>query len=223
MGVLKIRNNADDGWIELGGIGTVYQSDSEPATPHAGQLWLDTDDSLLASGALIHIETIVASGDASLIFTDLGGYSKLQVIVELVVPVTDDVVFTANVSNDNGSTWLAGTYYWGTQHESSTVGGHNINQHSNTAAWALHYQTGVGSAVGEEGISGTYKFYGFNDAALITHAHGDFCFWTNAGRISAGHVGLRFDTALALDAIKFAFTSGNVESGKISVYGIKES
>jgi hypothetical protein len=43
MGKLMIRNADDTAWITIAGVGTVIQQDAEPATPHAGMMWLDTD------------------------------------------------------------------------------------------------------------------------------------------------------------------------------------
>jgi len=42
MAVLKIRDSSNSSWIDVGGIGTVYQSDTAPASPEPGLMWLDT-------------------------------------------------------------------------------------------------------------------------------------------------------------------------------------
>jgi hypothetical protein len=46
MAVLKIRNELDTEWIELGGRQTIIQQDAAPADPYAGMMWLDTDEDL---------------------------------------------------------------------------------------------------------------------------------------------------------------------------------
>ncbi len=55
MALVKIRNDADDGWIEVGGRLDITQSDTAPATTFPGMLWLDTD----AAGGL----TVIADAD----------------------------------------------------------------------------------------------------------------------------------------------------------------
>jgi hypothetical protein len=46
MAVLKIRNELDTEWIEIGGRQTIIQQDAAPADPYAGMMWLDTDEAL---------------------------------------------------------------------------------------------------------------------------------------------------------------------------------
>jgi hypothetical protein len=43
MSVVKIRNDADDGWIVVGGGVSVVQQAGAPASTYPGMLWVDTD------------------------------------------------------------------------------------------------------------------------------------------------------------------------------------
>jgi len=43
MALVKVRNDADDGWIEIGGQVSIVQSDAAPGTTFPGMLWLDTN------------------------------------------------------------------------------------------------------------------------------------------------------------------------------------
>jgi hypothetical protein len=43
MALVKVRNDADDGWIEIGGQVSILQSDEPPGSTFPGMLWLDTD------------------------------------------------------------------------------------------------------------------------------------------------------------------------------------
>jgi hypothetical protein len=43
MSVVKIRNDADDGWIVVGGGVSVVQQAGAPGTTYPGMLWVDTD------------------------------------------------------------------------------------------------------------------------------------------------------------------------------------
>ena len=45
MALVKVRNDADDGWIEIGGGVQIIQQDSAPSSTNPGMLWLDTDES----------------------------------------------------------------------------------------------------------------------------------------------------------------------------------
>jgi hypothetical protein len=107
MGVLKIRNNADDGWIVLGGVGTVYESTSAPATPHAGQLWLDTDAVLdkLSYVSDLDNDTLVQceeSSDEDTIRFDCGGTGNVLVLTDSAISgtlVADEDDMASNSSN----------------------------------------------------------------------------------------------------------------------------
>jgi hypothetical protein len=220
MGVLKIRNNADDGWIELGGIGTVYQSDSAPANPHAGQMWLDTDDSLPEDiGAMVLIESQEASGDAFLEFTDLGGYSKLHIIIEHMLPSTGGPAFGATVSDDNGVSYISSGYY-----AASLSSGHTGTYQDTggvTTSWWLHYPTGVGSDAGDAGLSVDFKLMGFNEVKK-TNGCGNHTFWSSSNIMEQGTFGVMLNSTEILNALKFEFQSGNIASGRITIYGIKD-
>jgi hypothetical protein len=44
MALVKVRNAANDGWIDIGGQVSITQQDAAPATTYPGMLWLDTDE-----------------------------------------------------------------------------------------------------------------------------------------------------------------------------------
>jgi len=99
MAVLKIRNNADDGWYDVGGIGTVYQADSAPASPHAGQLWLDTDATFNAPSYIQDLDgdtkvQCEESSDEDTIRFDCGG-------TENVITLTDSAIAGSLVADED--------------------------------------------------------------------------------------------------------------------------
>jgi hypothetical protein len=72
MSVLKIRNATDTGWITIGGGVEVIQQDSEPASPFAGMLWLDTDQ--VGVGGSVSAPTVLDNTDDLNTLTNYGWY-----------------------------------------------------------------------------------------------------------------------------------------------------
>jgi hypothetical protein len=222
MALIKVRNAADTAWITVGGGVEILQQDAEPGTTYPGQLWLDTDaaDSV---GAIVLIETQVASSDASLDFdTGFSGYSKIWVMFENVIPATDAVHLRMRVSTDGGSSYLSTNIYTNACYTSADVSsGANVGQNSQAQFEVCEY-SGTGSAANEYGISGELKIYGFNSAAAYKQSNGQIWHAGSSGHWRIFNMGGEIETTTALNAVQFYFSSGNIESGKISIYGIKD-
>ena len=88
--------------------------------------------------------------------------------------------------------------------------------------------TGVGSDTNEFGYSGIFYLFSPHNASAYTfaQARGVYQFYSNGGAYTAEAYG---DTSTAhliaedTDAIRFAFSSGNIASGEIVMYGIVNS
>jgi hypothetical protein len=78
MALVKVRNDADDGWIEIGGQVNITQADEEPGSTFPGMLWLDTD----AVG--------VGSGDAAAIHDNVA--NEITAIIPKTTPVAEDEI-----------------------------------------------------------------------------------------------------------------------------------
>ena len=136
-----------------------------------------------------------------------------------MLPATDAVDFQFTGSIDGGSTYLAGTNYDFTGAGRSTAG---ANSNSNVAASSvivLNSSDALGNATNEHYTgsielfspdSGNHKTVVFN--AGYKDGSGNFIRFSGAGRIL---------TTSAVDAVKFAMSSGNIASGEIKVYGVK--
>ena len=80
----------------------------------------------------------------------------------------------------------------------------------------------MGSATGEDGYSGTVKVLGphLTKETRITH-EGYFTSLNGVGVTTSG--GGARSSAADVDAVQFLLLSGNLESGTITMYGIKNS
>ena len=171
------------------------------------------------------MEFIVSSGAisnaASVAFTqfDSSKYDAYAFYYYYVIPATDNVYFVWNSSTDGGSSYAEsnGDYRYG----QSGAGG-------NVAFGYVNASYQVGSGTNEFGITGainlmhphnttTFKYFQSSSGPTYGKTNGEIATDTNDYGNS-----YRISTA-DIDAIRFKFTSGNIESGEIVMYGIKNA
>jgi hypothetical protein len=83
MALVKIRNDADDGWIVVGGGVEILQQDAEPGSTYPGLLWVDTDADLQMPAYIEDDDQDTkvqceASGDEDIVRIDAGGSEVAQ-------------------------------------------------------------------------------------------------------------------------------------------------
>ena len=201
-----------------------FGSDAPSAIGTAGQALL------INSGATAYewaeagggaTEFIASSGAisnaATVSFTqfDASKYDHYQFHMQHVLPVTDGKTLRVRVSTDGGSNYDAT----------------NGNYHSNatTDETSLFVTSGgVGNASGEFGVSGIFFLFSPHNSAVGTYGTSTGVTMTGSGSVLPLHgphgerSGVHLTTA-AVDAVQFLFTSGNIASGEIVMYGIKNS
>jgi len=174
-------------------------------------------------GGLNFITTIDLASDATADFTgfDATKYDAYTFILGNVIPATDNVSFLMRTSTDGGSTYDSGATDYG--YAGETVGWSGAaapNQSSGSSSIAV--AVSVGSAAGEDGISGS---------VLVTHPHlnkktsalSNLSYFTNTGILTSTYgSGVRKSSA-DVDAVRFLMSSGDLESGTITMYGMKNA
>jgi hypothetical protein len=170
----------------------------------------------IASGiALISTQTVTsASPVAAVDFTGIDGtYDAYIVMLHNVVPVTDNTSLYLRTSSDGGSTFDAGASdYW------EVVASGN----SNTGVSQITIQNFVGSETNENGVSATidistpaadsytaFRLAGINMSAFNRLEH------HNRGAVRLSNA--------PVNALRFYFSSGNIESGIFRLYGMAKS
>ena len=124
-----------------------------------------------------------------------------------VIPVNDNVAMQGFVSTDNGSSY------------DTTNGNYHYAGNTDTDGYFITPSYYVGSDTNEYGMCGDFTLFGPH---LTNYTYA----WTNgflqdtAGSIRYQEQGLIHLVAADVDAIKFQFSSGNIESGEIVMYGI---
>ena len=188
----------------------------------------------LASRALTLIKTLTASSSSTLSFVDGSSDVVLDSTYPIYVfkyinihPATDDVIFQFNMSVDTGSNYnvaKTSTYFYSYHNEGGSETGlvyyASGDLAQGTGAQPLSFSLGNGN---DESLSGELTIYNPSSTTFVKQfiANNNVYHKSNFSqeRFVAGYG----NTTSAVDAIKFEMSSGNIDSGTIKLYGIKDS
>ena len=194
-----------------------------------------TSAAAIPSGAMTLIKTLTASSSANLSFVNGSSDVVLDNTYPIYVfkfinmhPATDDKNFQFQGSTDSGSSYGVTI--------TSTVfrAGHNEDDSTPTfgyfaaddLAQSTSYQRLDAGRTGNDsdsGLVGTLQLFSPSSTTFAKH----FIYNGNTHKSNNQSMGAfvagYFNTTSAIDAINFQFASGNIDSGKIKLYGIKDS
>lgn len=164
-----------------------------------------------------------ASASAQLDFTEFNNavYRYYEFEFENVKPATNAVTFHARVSTDGGLTYdsgagnyqISGIVFSGTA--SAMLGGGQTN-----IAMFLSNSGDVGNGASALGVSGTSKLRFAGNASTQTRLDTHLTYDSQVNNINTVISGCRRVAAQDTDAMRFYFSSGNIASGTIRMYGI---
>lgn len=204
-----------------GGIQTTV-TDTDENIPTSGAV---VDYVAANAGGLVFIESQDLSNDSSVSFTGFssGSYDAYRFVFQNVIPASDGVELWLRFSTNGGSTYATGTdtYRWALKYVEAASPLSESGAGSDGDVKIIMGQS-VGSGSNEYGVSGTLDIFG-------PHLTGrTACFWNiwyadngNAGRWLSGAA--ERTAAEDTDAVRFLYSSGNLESGTITMYGLKNS
>ena len=173
------------------------------------------------------LKKVEASSDATISFTnDLLNSNFKEYIFTFISmhPATDNVFLSFNCSTDNGSNYNV-------THTTTFIRANN-NEADSSQNFA--YMDGSDAAqqtsfqVLEDGNSNDNDHGSSGYLHLFNPSSSTFqkLFYSRINTTSAGdftldnHVGGTFNTASAIDAIQFKFSSGNIDAGTIKMHGV---
>tara|TARA_R110002153_G_scaffold245981_1_gene401557 strand:- start:12 stop:626 length:615 start_codon:yes stop_codon:yes gene_type:complete len=174
----------------------------------------------ITGGSLVYIASSGAiSNQADVQFRAQDGhfdstkYDHYEFWFQHVIPVSDGISFDAQTSTNDGDAYA------------STSGDYHTNSTTDRSALVVTYP-GVGSDTNEFGVSGKFYLFSPHTTSAYTYAKTTTVMMGITGAIQGGQtnspnqgVSVRL-AAEDVDAIKFLFASGNIESGEIVMYGI---
>lgn len=220
-GTLQLQVNGTTPSVTLNTAGAVGVG-ATPAYGTSGQV-LQSNGAGVApswatpsSGAMTLINTVTASNTANAIFTGLTTHPCYVLQFNRVIPSTNNAVPQLTISNDNGTTYLSTGYedeylvlYSSTYNNNRSYGNPQFNWLSvgNNAALGGFSST---LTIPAPSLSSTFGYY-YNG------------FWYNESVYGYTPIfggGSRGGATGGVNAIKFAFNTGNIASGNIKLYGI---
>jgi len=194
----------------------------------------------LASGSLVHIKTLTASSSGTLSFvhgTDGVVLDSTYPIYKFefinIHPATNNTKLQFQSSTNSGSSYgvtMTSTAFFATHSEdggtSSLSYDANDDLAQSTSFMPLSFD-GIGNA-NDNNLSGFLNLFSPSSTTFVKHFTGT----TNATRINTGQnqnyslesfAAGYFNTTSAINAVQFKMSSGNIDAGKIKLYGIKDS
>lgn len=176
--------------------------------------------------ALEFISTEDASSQGRIAFTgfDDSKYDAYVVVIAGFIPVTDGVDVWLRTSTNGGSSYDSGASDYAYRVDAGVMGGTITNANSSGAAQIQMTGTAsVGSAASEYGFHAVVHIL-HPHLAVYTHITWQGAYINDAGNPVSISGGNAFRLAAEdVNAVSFSVSSGNVESGSATLYGMKNS
>ena len=183
-------------------------------------------------GNMVLIKKLTASSSATLSFVDgasdvvLDNTYKVYVFVfNNIHPATDSVSFQFNLSIDGGSNYnvTKTTTEFSAYHnegDSATALGYNA---VNDLAQSTNDQKLSSSNLGngnDESFVGTLHLFNPSSTTFVKHFISKVSFYHDSDYAIDGFIAGYGNTTSAVDAVIFKMSSGNIDAGTITLYGI---
>jgi len=205
---------------------------SATGTPGSGNFLRGDGTWNTPSSALTFISNTDISSAATYNFTGFtaASYEHYQFHLQNLIPVTDAVHLWCRTSTDGGSSYDSGgsdydwvnafgssytaSYYTNIDHADSEIALTGANTDANAT---------VGSDTNEHGVSGIINLYGPHTTSY-THITAQLVIdGANTGYTARHSCSAKRISAADVDGFQILFSSGNIESGTITAYGLANS
>jgi hypothetical protein len=167
----------------------------------------------LSRGGWRQVATHTFENEANYELKDLGAFTKLRLMLEMVLPATDGQGLRFTASADNGANYVTTYGHALVHYEASDNSGTDHNANSSQAV----ISKAVGN-VANEGVSGRMLLFDFGRTVESRGAI-DFTYKTTGSVIGTTRGAIAVYSESILSAFKLAFNSGNIASGRIAVEG----
>jgi hypothetical protein len=180
----------------------------------------------IVQGKMILISEQTASGSASISFTS--GIDSTYPIYKFEFinchPSNDSVNFKMNLSTDGGSNYnvtKTTTFFYASHDEADTEAqiaydtGRDLAQ--GTADAHISNEVGNGN---DESLSGTMYLFNPSSSTYVKHFMSEAQTYHGGDLSIVNYLAGYGNTTSPVNAIKFLFQTGNIDSGKIKLYGI---
>jgi hypothetical protein len=179
-----------------------------------------TADIPSVNSALEFISSATISNVATVDFTgfDSSKYSDYVFNLSNVIPVTDNQTLFLFMSTDGGSTYLS-SYGYNRLTVESVATAISYIASANTS---LPLAPNVGSDTNEFGVSGEVRVFG-PDLVARTPIVATLRLISSSAQLWTSITSGQNEVTTEVNAVRFLFSSGNLESGRITMYGVRNS
>lgn len=174
------------------------------------------------ANAMVLLQSLAANNDATLDLTSWYSSTYESYVIELinVLPATDGVALYSRLSVDGGANWDAGNNYAFIFKYFNAGGTGGTASNSATSI----FPCGVDQQYGNATYGGVCGILGLTNPASTSgykYFNGTLTGWDNRDAFPTGFISQYiYKPANAVNGLRFYFSSGNVASGTIKVYGM---
>lgn len=187
--------------------------------------------SITGLGNLILIKTQTASSSASISFVDGASsvvldntYKEYIFYFNNIHPASDAVILGFNLSIDGGSNYnvVKTTTQFRAEHDEGGSSGTLVYRTANDLAQSTAYQR-LGDDTGndnDQSCSGYLHLFDPSSTTFVKHFVSANMEYNSANRATNCYAAGYANTTSAIDAVDFKMSSGNIDAGTISLYGV---
>ena len=213
------------------------QYNSINVTPSAGKAirfnsGVDGFETASAGGNMALIKTTtLGSSAASISFVDGASsvvldstYKEYVFFLNNIHPANDDIFFEFNGSIDTGSNYnvTKTTSFFAAEHnegDSTAQVAYSAGDDLSQGTGYARLFNGIGNG-GDESLSGVLRIFEPSNTTFVKHFIARIPGHRHSSAASDSFVSGYFNTTSAVDAIDFKMSSGNIDAGTISLYGV---
>ena len=186
-------------------------------------------------GSMVHIKTLTADGSGAALTFHHGTsnvvfdstYPLYYFEFINIHPATDgaDIVWQCNATGGADFNETIQSTFWDAYHSEGNAGKdlRYLTSYDQAQGTAYQYMTNAIGNDNDQNLNGSMYFFSPSSTTFVkhfmhtinTHTGDDY----SENQFGAGYV----DTTSAIDEIQFKMNSGNMDAGKIKLYGIKDS
>ena len=183
-------------------------------------------------GSWTYISSATASASTNIEFTSGIDSTYDQYVFTLVdlLPATDDVILRIRTSTDGGTSFDSGAsdYSWSLTRTNTSAGSWSSSLSTASSSMPIAGSStaayGIGNGAADAGVSGMVYLHDPSNATAYKSVHGYLVYGTEVSERSALSMFSGRRMAIAdVDAVRFYFSSGNMASGTIRLYGVNNS
>jgi hypothetical protein len=187
-------------------------------------------------GSMVHIKTLTASASATLSFVDGTDGVVLDSTYPIykfefinMHPATANTIFQFQTSTNGGSSYgvtYTNTVFLAYHKEDGSGSGLNYEagrDQAQSTAFANLCGEVARSGEADQACSGFLELYNPSSTTFVKHCISRFTKDAATTDMFDQYQAGYMNTTTALNAIQFKFSSGNIDDGKIKLYGIKDS